>query len=244
MDSSSDVKQNLVLAALPTPDRDRLRPHLELIYMPAGRTLHEPGERLSYAYFPTTCIVSLVCIMEDGTSAQLAVTGPEGLVGTSLLMGRGTTSNRSLIQCAGYAYRLRATFLNPEVPPGSYLHRPALRFTHALVTQMGQTAACNRHHAVDQQVCRWLLLTLDRVTGNEIKMTQESIATTLGVQRERISEVASHLRTDGLIACRRGSITVMDRAQLEQRVCECYAVVAKEYEALLRDLRAESTTGE
>ena len=236
---SDDGRKNLIIAALPEADYERLRPHLELIYLPAGSTLYEPNERLSHAYFPTTCVIALIAVMENGTSAQLALTGYEGLIGTSLLMGGGTKSNRGLVQCAGYAYRLPASVLRRELPLAGNLHRWGLRFMYALFTQMGQTVACNRHHAIDQQLCRWLLMTLDRVAGKEIKMTQELIANMLGVQRERVTEVATHLRSDGLIECRRGLITVIDRPRLERRVCECYAVVKSEYDALFRDLLLE-----
>ena len=236
---SDDGGKNLIIAALPEADYKRLRPHLELIRLAAGSILYEPHERLSHAYFPTTCVIALMAVMEDGTSAQLALTGYEGLIGTSLLMGGRTKSNRGLVQCAGYAYRLPAGILRRELPLSDNLHQWALRYTHALVTQMGQTAACNRHHTTDQQLCRWLLMTLDRVAGNQIKMTQEVIANMLGVQRERVTEVATHLRSDGLIECRRGVIIVTDRPQLERRVCECYAVVKKEYDALFRDLLPE-----
>ena len=236
--SDDDVK-DLIIAALPEPDYERLRPHLELIHLAAGSTVYEPNERLSHAYFPTTCVISVMAVMEDGTSAQLALTGYEGLIGTSLLMGGGTKSNRGSVQSAGYAYRLPASILRRQLPLASNLRHWGLRFTHALVTQMGQTSACNRHHTIDQQFCRWLLMTLDRVAGNEIKMTQELIANMLGVQRERVTEVATQLRSDRLIQCRRGTITVIDRARLERRVCECYAVVKKEYDALFRDLLPE-----
>ena len=230
---SHDGGNNLIIAAVPEPDYERLRPHFELIHLAAGSTLYEPNERLSHAYFPTTCVIALIAVMENGTSAQLALTGYEGLIGTSLLMGGGTKSNRGLVQCAGYAYRLPASILRRQLPLASNLRHWGLRFTHALVTQMGQTAACNRHHTIDQQFCRWLLMTLDRVAGNEIKMTQELIANMLGVQRERVTEVATQLRSDGLIQCSRGTITVIDRPRLERRVCECYAVVKKEFDRLL-----------
>src|SRR6478609_2063118 len=224
---SHDAGKNLIIAALPEADYERLRPHLELIYLAAGSTLYEPNERLSYAYFPTTCVISVMAVMEDGTSAQLALTGYEGLIGTSLLMGGGTKSNRGSVQSAGYAYRLPASILRRQLPLATNLRHWGLRFTHALVTQMGQTAACNRHHTIDQQFCRWLLMTLDRVAGNEIKMTQELIANMLGVQRERVTAVATQLHSDGLIQCRSATITVIGRPRLERRACECYAVFKK-----------------
>jgi CRP-like cAMP-binding protein len=224
---SHDGGNNLIIAALAEADYERLRPHLELIYLAAGSTLYEPNERLSHAYFPTTCVISVMAVMEDGTSAQLALTGYEGLIGTSLLMGGGTKSNRGSVQCAGYAYRLPASILRRQLPLVGNLGHWGLRFTHALVTQMGQTAACNRHHTIDQQFCRWLLMTLDRVAGNEIKMTQELIANMLGVQRERVTEVATQLHSDGLIQCRSATITVIGRPRLERRACECYAVFKK-----------------
>ena len=236
-------KQNHILAALPTAEYERLQPHLHLVDMSAGSTLYEPNERLSHAYFPTTSIVSLICAMEDGTSAQLAVTGHEGLIGTSLFMGGGTTSNRGLVQGAGYAYRLAASILRRELPRAGNLHRWGLRFTHALVTQMGQTTACKRQHAVEQQVCRWLLLTLDRISGNEIKTIGHSIADMLGVKRDDLTKVAGQFESDGLIEYTSDCIRVTNRAELEARVCECYAVVKKEYDALFADARTRATIG-
>jgi CRP-like cAMP-binding protein len=233
MPSPHTPKQNHLLAALPAEDYARLLPHLELIAMPLGWALYESGGQLGYIYFPTTSIVSLLYVLESGASAEIAITGNEGLVGISLFMGGESTSNRAVVQSAGNGYRLRASILKKEFALGGELQHLALRFTQALITQMAQTAVCNRHHALDQQLCRWLLLSLDRLEGNELLMTQELIANMLGVRREGVTEAAGKLQSAGVIHYARGHIQVLDRAKLEKRVCECYGVVKREIDRLL-----------
>jgi len=233
MASPHNPKQNHVLAALPEADYARLLPDLEPISMPLGWALYESGGQLGYLYFPTTSIVSLLYVMENGASAEIAIAGNCGLVGISLFMGGETTPSRAVVQSAGNGYRLKASVVKREFSQGGVLQHLALRYTQALITQMAQTAVCNRHHSVDQQLCRWLLLSLDRLPGNELIMTQELIANMLGVRREGVTEAAGKLQTDGLIQYSRGHIKVMDRAKLEARSCECYAVVKKEYDRLL-----------
>jgi CRP-like cAMP-binding protein len=233
MSSPQTPKQNRILAALPEADYARLLPDLEHITMPLGWALYESGGHMSYLYFPTTSIVSLLYVMENGASAEIAITGNCGLVGISLFMGGETTPSRAVVQSAGDGYRLKASIAKKEFARGSDLQHLALRYTQALITQMAQTAVCNRHHALDQQLCRWLLLSLDRLQGNELLMTQELIANMLGVRREGVTEAAGQLQAAGLIHYSRGHIKVLDRARLEQRVCECYAVVKQEYERLL-----------
>ena len=233
MSSPQTPKQNHLLAALPESEYARLLPDLELIPMPLGWALYESGGQLSYMYFPTTSIVSLLYVMESGASAEIAVSGNEGLVGISLFMGGESTPSRAVVQSAGKGYRLRASVVKKEFALGGNLQHLALRYTQALITQMAQTAVCNRHHALDQQLCRWLLLSLDRLQGNELFMTQELIANMLGVRREGVTEAARKLQTDGLIHYSRGHIKVLDRAKLEKRVCECYAVVKREFDRLL-----------
>ena len=233
MSSPHNPKQNHLLAALPAADYARLAPDLELIQMPLGWAVYESGGQLSYLYFPTTSIISLLYVMESGASAEIAITGNEGLVGISLFVGGESTPSRAVVQSAGNAYRLRANILKREFARGGNLQHLALRYTQALITQMAQTAVCNRHHALDQQLCRWLLLSLDRLESNELLMTQELIANMLGVRREGVTEAAGKLQAAGLIQYGRGHIKVMDRAKLEKRVCECYAVVKKEFERLL-----------
>lgn len=226
-------KQNHLLAALPEADYARLLPDLELTAMPLGWAVYESGGRMGYVYFPTTSIVSLLYVMSDGASAEIAITGNCGLIGISLFMGGESTPSRAVVQSAGHGYRLKASVLKREFALGGHLQHLALRFTQALITQMAQTAVCNRHHALDQQLCRWLLLTLDRLPGNQLVMTQELIANMLGVRREGVTEAAGKLQVDGLINYSRGHIKVLDRAGMEKRVCECYAVVKKEYDRLL-----------
>lgn len=233
MSSPHSPKQNHILAALPAEDYARLLPDLELIPMPLGWAVYESGGSLGYLYFPTTCIVSLLYVMENGSSAEIAITGNEGMVGISLFMGGESTPSRAVVQSAGNGYRLKASALKREFALGSHLQHIALRFTQALITQMAQTAVCNRHHALDQQLCRWLLLSIDRLPGNDLVMTQELIANMLGVRREGVTEAAGKLQADGLIQYSRGHIKVLDRDGLEKRVCECYAVVKKEYGRLL-----------
>jgi CRP-like cAMP-binding protein len=231
-------EQNHLLAALPEEDRARLRPDLELIPMPLGWAVYEAGGPLGYVYFPTTSIVSLLNVMENGASAEIAITGNEGLVGIALFMGGETTPSRAVVQSVGYAYRLRAGVLKQEFARGGPLQHVLLRYTQALITQMTQTAVCNRHHSLDQQLCRWLLLSLDRLADNELKMTQELIANMLGVRREGVTEAAGNLQKEGLISYSRGHITILDRPKLEKRVCECYMVVKKEYSRLLPEKTA------
>ena len=231
--SPNTPKQNHLLAALPAEDLARLQPNLELIPMPLGWALYEAGGHMNYLYFPTSSIVSLLYVMADGASAEIAITGNCGLVGISLFMGGETTPSRAVVQSAGIGYRLKSSIAKREFAIGGNLQHLALRYTQALITQMAQTAVCNRHHALDQQLCRWLLLSLDRLQGNELVMTQELIANMLGVRREGVTEAAGHLQKAGLIQYSRGHIKVLDRAKLEKRVCECYAVVKKEYDRLL-----------
>jgi CRP-like cAMP-binding protein len=225
--------QNHLLAALNAPEQERLFPQLELVPMPLGMVVHESGSHLGHVYFPTTSIVSLLYVMEDGASAEIAVVGNEGLVGVALFMGGETTPSRAVVQSAGFAYRLAGARLKDEFGRNGSMQHLMLRYTQALLTQMAQTAVCNRHHSVDQQLCRWLLLSLDRLPSNELTMTQELIANMLGVRREGVTQAAGHLQAAGLIKYRRGRITVIDRPGLEQRVCECYAVVKKEFDRLL-----------
>ena len=232
---SHSPRQNHLLAALPAADYERLLPDLELVPMPLGWAVYEAGGKLGYVYFPTTSIVSLLYVMEDGASAEIAVTGSDGLVGIALFMGGESTSSRAIVQSAGHGYRLRAAVLKKEFKRGGQLQYLTLRYTQALITQMAQTAVCNRHHAVEQQLCRWLLLSLDRLSSNELIMTQELIANMLGVRREGVTEAAGNLQKAGLIQYSRGRITVRDRPKLEARVCECYAVVKKETDRLLSE---------
>jgi CRP-like cAMP-binding protein len=231
------AKHNRLLAALPDDAYDALLPALEPLPMPLGLSLYESGGAQGYVYFPTTAIVSLLYVLADGASAEIAVTGNEGLVGIALFMGGETTPSRAVVQSAGHGYRLRAAVVKRHFETGGALQHLLLRFTQALITQMTQTAVCNRHHSVDQQLCRWLLLTLDRMPGNELVMTQELIANMLGVRREGVTEAAGKLQADGLIQYSRGHITVTDRPRLEARVCECYGVVKKEYDRLLPEAK-------
>ena len=228
-------RQNHLLGALPAKDYDRLLPDLELVPLPLGWAVYEAGGHLGYLYFPTTSIVSLLYVMEDGSSAEIAVTGHDGLVGIALFMGGESTPSRAVVQSAGYGYRLKASILKREFALGGHLQHLALRYTQALITQMAQTAVCNRHHSVEQQLCRWLLLSLDRLPTNELVMTQELIANMLGVRREGVTEAAGKLQAGGMINYSRGHITVLDRAKLEKRVCECYAVVKRESDRLLSE---------
>jgi CRP-like cAMP-binding protein len=231
--SPSDPRTNRLLAALPDTEWLRWQPHLEPVAMPLGQVLYEPGATLSHVYFPTNSIISLLYVMENGASAEIAVVGNEGIVGISLFMGGESTPSRAVVQSAGGGFRLRAQMMKDEFNrTGPVLHL-LLRYTQALITQMAQTAVCNRHHSLDQQLCRWLLLSLDRLQDNELVMTQELIANMLGVRREGVTEGALKLQQDGLIRYARGHITVLDRGRLEKRTCECYAVVKKEYDRLL-----------
>jgi CRP-like cAMP-binding protein len=230
---STEPRDNFLLAALPDAEWQRWRHFLEKVEMPLGEVLYESGATLTHVYFPTTSIVSLLYVMENGASAEIAVVGNEGLVGVSLFMGGESTPSRAVVQSAGHGLRLKAQLMKEEFDrAGAVLHL-LLRYTQALITQMAQTAACNRHHTLDQQLCRWLLLTLDRLRANELAMTQELIANMLGVRREGVTEAALKLQQAGLISYTRGRITVLDRAGLERRTCECYAVVKREYDRLL-----------
>ncbi|HEV8552103.1 MAG TPA: Crp/Fnr family transcriptional regulator [Casimicrobiaceae bacterium] len=226
-------QQNQLLNALPTDDYERLVSHLELIPMGLGDVIYESGSQLRYVYFPTTCIISLLYVMEDGASAEIAIVGHEGILGISLFMGGDTTPSRAVVQSAGYGFRLKAELLKSEFGRFGPTMQLLLRYTQALITQMAQTAVCNRHHSVDQQLCRWLLLSLDRLPTNELAMTQELIANMLGVRREGVTEAAGKLQDAGLIRYRRGTITVLDRPGLEARSCECYQVVKTEFDRLL-----------
>ncbi len=226
-------EQNHLLVELPRAERDRWFKNLELVDLPLGKVVYEPGVTLKYVYFPTTAIISLLYVMENGASAEIAVVGNEGVVGVSLFMGGGSTSSRGVVQSAGKGYRLAAQLVKKEFHKAGPVIHLLLRYTQALITQMAQTAGCNRHHSLDQQLCRWLLLSLDRLQGNELVMTQELIANMLGVRREGVTEGASKLQKAGLIKYARGHINVLDRQGLERRSCECYAVVKKEYDRLL-----------
>jgi CRP-like cAMP-binding protein len=231
--AAPDPRMNRLLAALPPEDFERWLPALEVVELPLGSVLYESGVEMGYVYLPTTAIVSLLYVLEDGASAEIAVVGNDGLVGISLFMGGETTTSRAVVQSAGTCYRMRGQALKDEFSrSGTVLHL-LLRYTQALITQMAQTAVCNRHHSLDQQLCRWLLLSLDRLDGLELTMTQELIANMLGVRREGVTEAAANLQRAGLIHYRRGHITVTDRAGLEQRTCECYCVVRREYDRLL-----------
>jgi CRP-like cAMP-binding protein len=225
-------RDNQLLAALPPAEWARWEPQLETVDLPLGRVLYEAGDKLSHVYFPTTAIVSLLYVMENGASAELAVVGNEGLVGVSLFMGGESTTSRAVVQSAGQGWRLPATAIKEEFNRAPVLHL-LLRYTQALITQMSQTSACNRHHTLDQQLCRWLLLSCDRLEGNELVMTQQLISDMLGVRRQGVTEAALKLQTAGLIRYSRGRITLLDRPGLESRVCECYGVVRREYERLL-----------
>jgi CRP-like cAMP-binding protein len=229
--------QNHLLAALPTAEFDALAAHLEWVAMPLGKILYEPGEKLKHAYFPTTAIVSLHYVMESGATAETAGVGNEGVVGVSLFLGGETTPSTAVVQTAGHAYRLEGRLLTDAFDRAGMLQRLLLRYTQALLTQTAQTAVCNRHHSLEQQLCRWLLLTLDRMPANELIMTQELVASMLGVRREGITEAAGRLQRAGLISYRRGHIAVLDRHGLEAHACECYAVVKKELGRLLPDVK-------
>ena len=230
--SSQPIKNHL-LAALPRAELQRWLPKLESIDMPLGQVLYESGNTLNHVYFPTTSIVSLLYVMEDGASAEIAVVGNEGIVGISLFMGGGSTPSRAVVQSAGRGLRLKAQMMKEEFDKNGPVLHLLLRYTQALITQMSQTAVCNRHHSLDQQLCRWLLLSLDRLQGDELVMTQELIANMLGVRRGGVTEAALKLQHAGLISYTRGHIVVLNRAALEKRSCECYAVVKKEYDRLL-----------
>jgi CRP-like cAMP-binding protein len=237
MPPNLDPKQNHLLAALPAEEFQRLAPRLEPVALPLGEMLYEPGGQLEHAYFPVSAIVSLHYVMASGASAAVAGVGNEGVVGVSLFMGGDTTPSSAVVQTAGHAYRLERRLLKQEFERSGPLQRLLLRYTQALMAQMTQTAVCNRHHSVEQQLCRWLLATLDRIPSGEIVMTQELVAGMLGVRREGITEAAGKLQHAGFIRSRRGHMAVLERAGLETRVCECYGVVKKEFGRLLSDVR-------
>lgn len=237
MASIHNPSQNHLLAALPGIEFERLEPHLELVPMALGAMIYGPGEQLPHAYFPTTAIVSLHYVMESGATAETAGVGNEGMIGVSLFMGGDTTPSSAVVQAAGHAYRLDRHLLLQEFNRGGLLQRLLLRYTQALMTQVTQTAACNRHHSVEQRLCRWLLLAIDRSAGRELVMTHELVAGMLGVRREGVTEAAGRLQQAGCISYRRGHISVLDRSALEARACECYAVVRKETARLLSDVR-------
>ena len=230
---AAEQRENSLLAALPDTEWQRWEPLLEKVDMPLGQVLYEAGATLTHVYFPTTSIVSLLYVMEDGASAEIAVVGNEGVVGISLFMGGESTPSRAVVQSAGHGLRLKAQLMKDEFNHAGPVLHLLLRYTQALITQMTQTAACNRHHTIDQQLCRWLLLSLDRLRVNELAMTQQLISNMLGVRREGVTEAANKLQQAGLISYIRGCITVLDRPGLERRTCECYAVVKKEYDRLL-----------
>lgn len=231
-------RTNHLLAALPQADWQRLQPHLELVELPLGQVLYEAGDTLSHAYFPTDAIISLLYVMQNGDSAEIAVVGYEGVVGVALFMGGDSTSSRAVIQNAGHGFRIKAKVLKEEFNKATPVLHLLLRYTQALITQMTQTAACNRHHSLPQQLCRWLLLSLDRLEGDHVDMTQQLVANMLGVPLDGVSEGALELQKAGFIRYEKGRITVLDRAGLERRTCECYAVVKNEYARLLPNVVA------
>ena len=233
MGASAQPSQNHLLGALPAAEAQRWMPLLESVDLPLGHVLYESGAALDHVYFPTTAIISLLYVMENGASAEIAVVGNEGILGVSLFMGGESTPSRAVVQSAGHGFRLKANILKEEFNRAGPVLHLLLHYTQALITQMAQTAVCNRHHTLDQQLCRWLLLSLDRLAGNQLVMTQELIANMLGVRREGVTEGALKLQRAGLISYARGHITVLDRAGLEKRSCECYSVVKKEYGRLL-----------
>ncbi|AGO43098.1 TPA: Crp/Fnr family transcriptional regulator [Pseudomonas aeruginosa] len=239
-DMTNDVSplQNHLLAALTQEIQERLIPHLERVTLPLGKVLYESGDALRHVYFPTDAIVSLLYVMEDGASAEISVVGNEGLIGVAVFMGGESTPSRAIVQSAGHAYRLPGQKLKDEFNRHGEMLQLMLRYTQALITQMAQTAVCNRHHSIDQQLCRWLLLSLDRLPSNQLSMTQELIANMLGVRREGVTEAAGKLQKLGVIKYSRGHITVLDRPQLEALCCECYAVVKRETDRLLPYLPA------
>ncbi len=237
MDTPQSPNQNHLLAALPAVEFGRIASRLEPVAMPLGEVLYESGDSLSHVYFPTTAIVSMHYVLENGASSEIAGVGNEGMVGISLVMDGYAPPSRAIVYTGGYGYRLKARVLMDEFNRSRTMQHLLLRYTQALMTQISQTAVCNRHHAVEQQLCRWLLLTLDRASTSELTMTQELISSMLGVRREGITEAAGHLQKAGCIHYRRGHITVLDRASLEARVCECYAVVKKEHDRLFPEMQ-------
>jgi CRP-like cAMP-binding protein len=240
MTATNLPQENHLLAALPVEAQQRIFPDLEWVEMPLGKVLYESGDAMRYVYFPIDCIVSLLYVMENGSSAEISVVGNEGLVGVSLFMGGESTPSRAIVQSAGVAFRLPGPRLKQEFKLHTGLLLLLLRYTQSLITQMSQTAVCNRHHSIDQQLCRWLLLSLDRLSGDHLTMTQELIANMLGVRREGVTEAAGRLQRLGVIEYNRGHITVLDRPKLESLCCECYAVVKKETDRLLPYLASQS----
>ncbi len=236
--SSHCPRQNHLLDAIHQAEYDRLVPHLEYVKLQLGDVLYESGEHLQYVYFPLDAIISLLYVLENGASAEIAVVGNEGILGVSIFMGGETTTSRAVVQSAGHGYRLKAQLLKEEFNHGGTIMQLLLRYTQALITQMSQTAVCNRHHSIEQQLCRWILLSLDRLAGNELSMTQELIANMLGVRREGVTEAAGRLQRAGLIDYKRGTIKILDRDGLENRVCECYQVVRDEFNRLLPSVHA------
>ena len=241
MPTQHDPDQNHLLRALSAIERERVYPHLQLVPMPLGKVLYESGDVMRHVYFPTDSIISLLYVLEDGASAEISVVGNEGLIGVALFMGGETTPSRAIVQSAGFAYRLIGQLLKEEFHRNGGMQLLLLRYTQALLTQMAQTAVCNRHHSVDQQLCRWLLLSLDRLSSNKLSMTQELIANMLGVRREGVTDAAGKLQKLGVIQYARGRITVLDRPKLEKLCCECYAVVKKETDRLLPQALAALT---
>lgn len=239
MEEANVPQQNKLLAALSSPERERIFPHLQLVEMPLGKVVYEPGDTLRHVLFPTDCIVSMLYVMENGASAEISVVGNEGMIGIALFMGGETTPSRAIVQSAGHAFRLVGQELKDEFHRNGALQILLLRYTQALITQMAQTAVCNRHHNVDQQLCRWLLLSLDRLSSNRLTMTQELIANMLGVRREGVTDAAGKLQKLGIIHYTRGLITVLDRPRLEALCCECYAVVKRETDRLQAKLSAD-----
>jgi len=233
MRAAPNIQQNALLAALPAAARDRLAPKLKLVDMPLGKVLYESGDKLSHAYFPTESIISKLYVIESGASTEISMVGNEGMIGVALFMGGGSTPNRAIVQRAGHALQLQKQALMAEFKRHEELQKLLLRYTQARITQMAQTAVCNRHHSIDQQLCRWLLLSLDRLPDNRLIMTQELIANMLGVRREGVTEAAGKLQKQGVIEYHRGEITVLDRPRLESLSCECYAVVKSETDRLL-----------
>ena len=238
MPNAHQPKDNHLLAMLPEAEWERMAPHLVAVDMPLGQVVYESGDPIHHVYFPSTAVVSLLYVMEDGASAEIAIVGNEGLIGIAVFMGGETTSSRAVVQNAGRGYRIGARILRDEFHRGGPVQRLLLRYTQALIAQMVQTAACNRHHSIDQQLCRWLLLSLDRLPSNELKMTQQLIANMLGLRRPGVTDAAMKLQDAGLIRYSYGNIEVLDRPGLEKRVCECYAVVKREFDRLLPDLQA------
>ena len=232
MSKSSDPKQNHLLAALRVKDYARLLPDLELIKMTLGESVYERGVTMDYVFFPTTCMISLLYVMKNGDSAEIAVVGNDGLAGVAAYMGGDGMSSRAVVQCAGECFRLEANIMKSEFALGGSLQQLALRFTQALMAQMVQTGACNRHHTLEQQLCRWLLLTLDRLPGDKVTMTQQLIGNMLGVRRPGVTEAMDRLQESGAMRYTGGNITVLNRAKLERRACECYGVVRNEIKRL------------